>query len=72
MAESNVVVSFADAVLPGTREVTANVSHWSLSEYCTCHEWMLDARQFMDMLLDGQSKTMVDRRSMRHDTDTGA
>lgn len=41
------------------------------SNYVRATEWMLDGRRFSGNFSDGQNKTMVDCRDMRHDTDIG-
>lgn len=42
-----------------------------MSKYCTRHAQVLDARRFLDMFSGGQSKTMVNCRGMRLNTDIG-
>lgn len=72
MAEENVAASSDVTVLPETLEVTVNVPNLIASEYCTRYGRMLGARRFAGMFLDGQSRTMVDCRGVRYDTDIGA
>lgn len=64
-----VAASSGDASLPETLELVADVPNCTVSKYCTRYERMLDARRFAEMFSDGRRKMMVDRHSMRHDTD---
>lgn len=71
MAEANVTAWSDDAVLPVTLEVTAGVPNWSVSEYFTRHGRTLDALRLARMFPDGQSRAMVDRRGVWHNTNIG-
>lgn len=73
MADKESIAASSEGVsLPETLDLVADVPNWTVSECCTHHGRMLDVRWFARMFLDGQSKTMADRRGKRHDTDIGA
>lgn len=59
-------------MLPETLEVPGDMPNWSVSEHCTHHGRMSDARRFSGMFSNGRSMGMVNRRGMWRDTDIGA
>lgn len=62
-------VSIEGGALFKTLDLIAGVPNLSESAYRSCHGRIFNALRSPEMFLDGRSKTMADRRAIRHATD---
>lgn len=52
--------------------MNGDVPNWGFADYFPQYSRLLDVRRLVSVFLTCQSKTMIDRRGMRRDTDVGA
>lgn len=72
MVESQAIATLSgDAALPATLDLRAVGPEWSVSEYCSRHGRLLDARRFAGMFLYERSETIIDCQGARYNTELG-